>query len=200
MKRTRIFRNFSFGKAPLDLLTLLLGVLLFAFSCASPSEPVKTPAPQVEAVNSVVETAPEPQPEVPAEPEVFDPLTVSQEEYDSTKVDIQGLIKDLNRIIRNKNYNQWIARLDKSYFDRINSEEFLAAVSSQPSLKNRKIVLRSAKDYFLEVVVPSRANDRVDDIDFITHTRVKAYTIKEDGIRLRLYDLENFENGWKIIN
>jgi hypothetical protein len=198
----RIFQNFGFEKGPLDLMTLLLGVLLFAFSCASPSEPVKTPAPQVEAENSVVETgtAPDPQPEFSAEPEVFDPLTISQEEYDSTKVDIQGLIKDLNRIIRNKNYNQWIARLDKSYLDRISSEEFLAAVSSQPSLKNRKIVLRSAKDYFLEVVVPSRANDRVDDIDFIAHTRVKAYTIKEDGIRLRLYDLENFENGWKIIN
>jgi hypothetical protein len=48
--------------------------------------------------------------------------------------------------------------------------------------------------------VPSRANDRVDDIEFISQKRVKAYTVSQKGERLRLYDLEKTNEGWKIIN
>jgi uncharacterized protein YigE (DUF2233 family) len=49
-------------------------------------------------------------------------------------------------------------------------------------------------------VVPSRANDRVDDISFVSPQRIKVYTVNNKGERLRLYDLENLGNGWKIIN
>jgi uncharacterized protein YigE (DUF2233 family) len=50
------------------------------------------------------------------------------------------------------------------------------------------------------VVVPSRANDRVDDIEFASQKRVKAYTVTPNGTRLRLYDLEHIGDQWKIIN
>jgi hypothetical protein len=67
-------------------------------------------------------------------------------------------------------------------------------------LKNQKIVLKSLEDYFLYVVVPSRANDRVDDIEFIGQNRVKAYTITSKGQRLRLYELEKTAGNWNIVN
>jgi hypothetical protein len=175
------------------LLTIVLFTLLF--SCGS--EPARTEIPQIQPEEAVVAEIPA---EEPTDDEVFDPLSISQEVFDSTKSDVQKLILDLNRIIKAKNYNTWVSHLGKAYLDKISSEEFLASVSAQPYLKNNKITLTSARDYFEKVVVPSRANDRVDDIAFVTQNRVKVYTINDKGERLRLYDLENLGDGWKIIN
>ena len=63
-----------------------------------------------------------------------------------------------------------------------------------------KKILRTARDYFENVVVPSRSNDQVDDIEFISDTQVKAYTIDARGHRLILYNLENIDDQWKIIS
>jgi hypothetical protein len=130
----------------------------------------------------------------------FDPGSISREVFDSTKVDVQHFIQDLNRIIRSRNYDEWVSHLGAGYFAEKNSSEYLAQISEQPRLKTQKIVLNSARDYFVHVVVPSRANDRVDDIEFVSPTRVKAYTVTANGQRLRLYDLESLGNTWKIIN
>jgi hypothetical protein len=132
--------------------------------------------------------------------EDFDPGSISQEVFDSTKVDVQHFIADLNRIIRSRNYDVWVSHLGEVYFAGISSPEFLTGMSEQPRFKNQKIVLKTARDYFTHVVVPSRQNDWVDDIEFVSPTRVKAYTINPEGKRLRLYDLENSGNTWKIIN
>jgi uncharacterized protein YigE (DUF2233 family) len=59
--------------------------------------------------------------------------------------------------------------------------------------------LSNARDYFIHVVVPSRANSRVDDIEFVDTKRVKAFMVTSQGQRLRLYDLEDFGEGWKIV-
>ena len=130
----------------------------------------------------------------------FDPLSISQEERDTAKVEIQQLIQRLNSIIRAKNYNAWVSYLDSNYFAVISSKEYLYRTSQSPVLAKQKIVLRSAQDYFNHVVVPARTNDRVDDIEFETQNRVKAYTINAKGEKLRLYDLEKSGNEWKIIN
>jgi uncharacterized protein YigE (DUF2233 family) len=42
--------------------------------------------------------------------------------------------------------------------------------------------------------------NHVDDIVFISETRVKAYTLNTQKQRLRLFDLERDGSGWKIIN
>jgi hypothetical protein len=130
----------------------------------------------------------------------FDPSTVPREVFEYTKVDVQHFIENLNKIIRVKNYNGWIANLGEDYLNEKNSREYLLQVSGQPRLKTHNIVLASAHDYFIYVVVPSRANDRVDDIEFVTQKRVKAFTVTETGQRLRLYDLEYVNDTWKITN
>jgi hypothetical protein len=138
---------------------------------------------------------------LPARPEndvdVFDPSSISEEEYETTKADIQRLIADLNRIIRAGNYNSWLTYLSEDYRRRINSKEFLDEIIARyPIFRGR---IHNARDYFTYVVVPSRANDRVDDIAFISHVKVTAYTVDSHGQRLILYDLENIDNGWMII-
>jgi len=131
-------------------------------------------------------------------------MKISKAEYDSTKVDVQHFIEELNQIIRKKDYNSWKAALSKEYFAQIASPENLQQVSELPAMKTRGITLKSAEDYFINVVVPSRANSRVDDIEFIGEHRVKAFTITTNNsgeeLRLRLYDLEKTGNIWKIIN
>jgi hypothetical protein len=134
------------------------------------------------------------------DPDTFDPGSITQDLYDSTKSDVQHLIEELNGIIRAKNYNAWKSYLDEKYLADISSSEYLRRISNTAAMKSQKIVLKVPEDYFNYVVVPSRANSRVDDIEFITQRRVKAFTITEKGQRLRLYDLERSSSGWKIIN
>jgi len=145
---------------------------------------------------------------------VFDPQSITEEKFIATKTDVQALIEDLNRIIRARNYNAWRTYLADSYFEEISSHEFLEERTEE--LYNRdqivatnlgrdprrvsKKILRTAKDYFDNVVVPSRSNDRMDDIDFVSENRVKAYTMDTRGHRLVLYDLEFIGGEWKIIN
>jgi hypothetical protein len=94
----------------------------------------------------------------------------------------------------------------------MNSEEFLSGVSDDLFNRDRIIAsnmgrdprqvqrreLRNARDYFDNVVVPSRQNDRLDDIDFVSNSQVLAFTVNARGDRLILYHLEMINGSWKI--
>jgi hypothetical protein len=195
----------------------IIPLIILAVSCLStPPETAQSNTPA-----SVVEAQVEPEPvkqvetEPPAGPvrqpdpvqppaEVFNPSQVTQQQYTSTMEDVQRFIENLNRIISNKNYGSWRAALSTEYFNEISSPANLKQLSEQPAMTTRKIVLRTPEDYFLHVVVPSRANSRVDDIEFIGQNRVKAFTVNKsrtgEETRLVLYDLERSGNSWIIIN
>jgi hypothetical protein len=183
---------------------LLLGIL--GGACSTAPELVPEPAAEAEKAPVIVKTAPadstpaNPAPKEPPPEEPFDPEAITEEEFNFTKAEIQTLVEELNDIIRAKDYNAWISCLGADYLAEKNSKTYLAQISEQPRLKSQKITLANAKDYFDYVVVPSRVNDRVDDIEFVTKNRVKAFTVSTNGQRLRLYDLENWGLGWKIIN
>lgn len=202
-------------------LFLILSLLL-AVSCASKPtireeppnqeyvqpEPVQQPAAkepiQEPAAKEPIAKEPETEPITLENPEPvpqtgnFDPLIITQEEFDTTKSDIQQLVQNLNRIIRAGNYNSWLTYLGTEYREMINSKEFLDdLVTRYPVFKGK---IRNARDYFTNVVVPSRANDRVDDIEFVSKNQVTAYTLDSKGQRLILYNLENIDNSWKIVH
>jgi len=201
-------------------LLLLLPVLLL-LACASEPETqvtvVPAPAPVLQPEPAVtVVPAPEPKvevAEVKEEPAVFDPGTVSQEKIDTTKAEVQALINELNRIIRARNYNSWLTHLASSYFTEISSQVFLEEKTEELYRRDQMVaqnlgrdprrvqkkILRTPKDYFDNVVVPSRSNDRMDDIDFVSENKVIAYTVDSRGQRLILYDLEIIDSKWKII-
>ncbi|MDR0322744.1 MAG: hypothetical protein LBI28_14715 [Treponema sp.] len=136
--------------------------------------------------------------------DAFNPGGISQEYYVSTREEVQRFIESLNIVIQRGDYSAWRRALSPEYFAEISSAENLRRISDQPGMKTRRIVLRTPEDYFTHVVVPSRANLRVDDIEFISRNRVKAFTVTTnragDEQRLRLYDLEKIGNSWTIIN
>jgi hypothetical protein len=149
------------------------------------------------------------------EEDVFDPNSISEEVFVAAKKDITALVVQLNRIIRDRNYNTWVTYLSDSYLQEINSRDFLDEKTEELHRRDQvvaqnlgrdpnavpKRILRTARDYFDYVVVPSRTNDRVDDIGFISETRVRAYTIDERrGQRLVLYDLASINSKWLIVN
>jgi hypothetical protein len=174
-----------------------------------PVEVVERPPGIPVPVDPVLELSPVPEPLPQPEPVVekmdFDYSNITEEVYNITKVDIRQLIEKLNRIIRGGDYHAWVENLGDSYLAKINSREFLDAVSQTPRLKSRGEPLRNAEDYFFSVVIPSRTNerDRVDDIDieFVPEEeKIFAFRLLPNGQRRRLYELKNVEGSWKIVN
>jgi hypothetical protein len=180
---------------------VLTGAVLLYVSCKTTGEPVEPPLSAPVENDTLEQISPPDLMAIQETPEedVFDPRVITPEVYNTTKRDVQQLIKELNGIIQSRNYKAWVSYLGPTYFEEINSQDFLRRVSESSFLKSKNMVLSSVNDYFTHVVVPSRANSRVDDIEFVTQNRVKAFTIA-NGQRLRLYELENFGNGWKIVN
>jgi hypothetical protein len=116
---------------------------------------------------------------------------------------MQGLIEDINRIIRAKDYTGWVSHLADDFIRIINSPDYLAQLSeSSRQLKGQNIILKTPQDYFTYVVVASRENIRVDarldDIEFLSHNRVKAFTINARKQRLRLFEFVKADDTWKI--
>jgi len=147
--------------------------------------------------------------DVLAEPVIFDPLRISEEVREKTMEELRAFIEELNAIIRARNYNVWVTYLSESRHAEINSEEFLAGITEDLFQRDQRMsrdprrverrVLTNSRDFFYNLVVPSRSNDRLDDISFVAENRVRAYTI-ERGMRIILYDLQLIDNRWQIIN
>ena len=199
-------------------------VLIFlVFSCETGPEPVVSAPPEavVQPSEPAQSTTPAASPEHPlppietkAEEKVFDPSSITEEKLAATKADVRALISELNSIIKARNYNAWRSHLADSYFEEISSEAFLADTTEELYKRDQivatnlgrdpkrvsKKTLKNPRDYFDNVVVPSRSNDRMDDLDYVTETRVKAYTIDSRGNWLVLYDLELINDKWMIIN
>jgi hypothetical protein len=138
-------------------------------------------------------------------------FTISQEVYDATLAEVKLFVDDLNSLIMKKDYNGWKVALADEFLARISSPEFLATASESAALKSRRIVLKTPTDYFLQVVVPSRSNSRVDEIEFTAIDRVKVFYREErvrkvdntsttEVRRLRLYELKKTDDIWKIID
>jgi hypothetical protein len=149
----------------------------------------------------------------PETEEIHEPSAgISQALYDHTLAEVKQFIDTLNKAIAAKNYNDWKSTLSDEYFELISSPEYLAKASDAPVLKTRKIVLKSPNDYFLYVVIPSRANSKVDEIEFVTENRVKVFhretrtrkdenNVTQTEVRyLRLYELIKIDDKWKIVN
>ena len=138
---------------------------------------------------------------------------VTQERYDNTMAELRSLIGNLNAIMRSRNFNAWIGHLAESYYAELNSRSFLDARTEELFRRDQMIAvgrgidphrvqrreLRTVRDYFEHVVVPSRSNDRLDEIVFAANNRVVAYTIDTRGNRLILYELILVDGAWKIV-
>jgi len=182
------------------IICLFLLSILF-FGCGSQPAAQKENV-QAEVAVEIAEIAEIDEDTPSSPPEIkFDPGSISREVFESTKTEVRQYIEKLNGIIKSKKYDEWKANLSDEYFNYISSPEHLKSASEMPGLKMRNIVLKDVKDYFNHVVVPSRANYHVDDIEFLSQNQVKAISIDpRNSERLRLYELEKTGDTWKIIN
>ncbi len=122
---------------------------------------------------------------------------VSEDLYLKTFGEIEQLVETLDRSIKEKDFELWASYLSSAYAKRTAGEDFLLRASQSAVLRRNGITLRSLKDYFLYVVVPSRSQARLDDILFVDETHVKAIARVNDQPVI-LYWLVKSDARWKI--
>lgn len=146
------------------------------------------------AWGSVQSQDPAPSPEPSATPA---PIQVSKELFNQTFTEVELLINNLNALIKDRNYQKWTAYLSKEYRDRMTQPEYLRQLSQSATLQKNNITLRTLQDYFNYVVVPSRANLRLDDLVFLSETVVEAIMVVGNR-RVTVYRLIKIDNQWMI--
>jgi len=181
------------------LLAALCAVTLLA--CASkpvPREPVEPPPDAIVAATAVGSLGQDVETGTPAPVEAPEKeFVVTEEVYQKTFEEIEGVIADLNAIIRARDFVRWERRLTAAYRERTSSPEYLAGVSQSAALKKNNVVLRSLEDYFNQVVVPSRSSAKFDQFAFVDATHVKAITVIQ-GEAYILYWLVREDGTWNI--
>jgi len=160
----------------------LLAVVLLGAACAS--EPEAPPRAEVPAAAQPL----------PVQAEQF---VVTREVYSRTFEEVERFVTNLNQIIRRADYATWVTFLSKEYVSRTSDPQYLKEQSEKPLLKQNNVQLRSLRDYFEQVVVPSRVQASVDEIEFIDESRVKAITTFRNTPAV-LYLLVREDGNWKI--
>lgn len=127
----------------------------------------------------------------------FDNVAITKKAYVNTKSEIELVVDDLNRITLDRDYTRWLAYTSDEYRNVFSGREVLDQVSA--SLPTKGIRLRSLQDYFNYVFVPSRQNMRVDDIQFVTPTRVYVIMEITPSSPAAIYILEKTAEGWKLV-
>jgi uncharacterized lipoprotein TP_0503 len=165
-------------------------------SSAKAEESPVEPAPVVKKQEPVVEVKPEPAEEKNTIIAEFEGVTITKETYDQTKTEMEKIVEKLNRITATKDYTQWRTFLSEEYKEQYSQPLTLKKVSEALPVKGIK--LKSLRDYFTYVFVPSRQNVRVDDIKFVSPTRVDVI-MQQGNTSLLVYGLENIDGSWKLI-
>ena len=180
-------------------LLLLLGICISLSlfpACTTTEDPETVPEETVELIPEIVEES-IPTEELQAEQTEEETFTVSQEVYNQTFNEVEALIHQLNRIISSNNYDQWLTFLTDEYIDYFGSDAVLKEYSALIKKRGYNINLLSLKDYFRYIVVGSRADVTLDNIEFIDESHVTAVSIIDDQAYI-LYYLERIDDTWKI--
>jgi len=126
----------------------------------------------------------------------FEGVKITKETHAQTKSEIELVVDELNQITAKKDYNRWLSFLAPSYKEMYADQATLKAASEALPIKGIK--LKTLRDYFLYVFVPSRQNIKVDDIQFFSPTQVNVLMLHGKDLLL-VYRIENTEDGWKLI-
>lgn len=188
---------------------IVVAVLLFG--CSGTPEPAEVVTAERETDVSPSEPdSPEPEAEepsveepvvVPDEPvleeEQFTPEDVTEELYDQTFTEVEATIIELNEIISSRDFARWQTYLTADYRRTYSDPRVLEESSQSAVLRRNNIVLQTLEDYFQYVVVPSRANLRLDEIVFVDTETVEAI-MEVEGTKYLLYNLTKAGDRWKI--
>jgi hypothetical protein len=179
------------------LLGVLLGTAVLAAACASP--PARPPRETPAETAAPTTTAP---PRTDggtgaAQPAATTGFVASEELYLRTFQEVQDVVAAITKIIAAGDYDGWRGYLTEEYIQSRSSAGFLADASNAAVLRKNGIVLKSLRDYFDNVVVRSRLQATLDDIQFLDETHVKAIALVQ-GTPVILYYLVHENGRWKI--
>ncbi|HNY16121.1 MAG TPA: hypothetical protein PK542_03950 [Treponemataceae bacterium] len=127
----------------------------------------------------------------------FDTVTITKQTFRQTKSEIELVVEDLNKITYSKDYTRWQTYLSDEYRANFSDPAVLEKVSA--SLPTKGIKISTLKDYFTYVFVPSRQNMRVDDITFVSPTRVYVIMDLTKDSPAAIYILEKMNGSWKLV-
>jgi hypothetical protein len=122
---------------------------------------------------------------------------ITQEEYAKTFEEVEKVIDELNSIIKAGDFSRWTTYLTSKFNQEVMDPKVLEKINEQPILKRNRIIIKTLSDYFMYVVVPSRASVRLDDLIFTDANRVRAFMLIR-GDRVLIYQLEKIAGKWKI--
>jgi hypothetical protein len=126
------------------------------------------------------------------------PIEVSKEVYDRTFAEILDFLRQMDAIIASGDFKAWQALCTESFIAYNSDPARLRDLSQKPSLKDRKLTLKTLKDYFNHVFIPSRVEKKLDRIEFIERHRVKTITVVNDVPYLMFYLEKDENNQWKL--
>lgn len=127
----------------------------------------------------------------------FDTIAITKQAFVTTKSEIEIVVDDLNKITLDRDYTRWLGYTSEEYRDVFSGRDVLDQVSA--SLPTKGVRLRTLQDYFNYVFVPSRQNMRVDDIQFVSPTRVYVIMEIAPSSPAAIYILEKTPSGWKLV-
>lgn len=169
-----------------NFIKILIIPLIILIACQSNSPPVEEE--EKLPVENVVEE------EVISEE---DELVITEELYNKTFDEIEQTINELDAIVQRGDLRAWLGYLTQEYIDQKSDPQYLAQLSE--SFKSKVLKLKNIQDYFELVFVPSRIKmkTKLERIEFIDSTHVKAITIIQDTPALLYYLI--YEDGiWKL--
>ena len=128
----------------------------------------------------------------------FEGISITKKDKEIAKSEIEEVVKKLNDITAQKDYGRWRYWLSTEYIKEFSKPDVLRKTSEglPSNLKGKQ--LKSIEDYFYYVFVPSRQNGRVDDIAYLTPTKVRVLKITSTQT-LIFYNLEKIDERWLLV-
>ena len=128
----------------------------------------------------------------------FEGISITKKDKEIAKSEIEEVVKKLNDITAQKDYGRWRYWLSTEYIKEFSKPDVLKKTSEglPSNLKGKQ--LKSIEDYFYYVFVPSRQNGRVDDIAYLTPTKVRVLKITSTQT-LIFYNLEKIDERWLLV-
>ena len=156
-------------------------------------------------IQKETENTPKPLPELQViedDPKIDSRLKFKLEEINSDELDskICGLFETIEEKILAGDFLGWYNSLSSNYRNFIeNPDELLKMSKKSGYLKRKKIILRTAEDYFTYIVIPSREGIALKYVNFqqIDEKNIKVNCML-DGNANFVYDFVYENNSWKL--
>lgn len=174
----------------------------------APIPEINVEKPEENIPETVEEPEPEPEPEPVKEPEPEPEVQVDEEEYTRStktlaegesitknefaedKTEILQIIKELQEIMNNKDYESWLTYIAPD------SIKFYSTPKKIRKGRQYKII-NGLEDYFLDIFIPARKQSSVKEIRYISKTSIKAVDVISNKIRT-YYNFVKIDGKWYV--